>query len=146
MTIRKTLLKALVARIDALPGWTVGLRGTENAVAGPVHAIVVQDGEDKTIANSQSYNATLRVSVVVMVRAEDADETLDDGNAFLYLDRKMSEIENVLHDPDAWGVNPGFTEVRCVGHEVADPSDANELMARVLVRFTYRHDYQDSGL
>jgi hypothetical protein len=143
MTIRATLLKELVSRIDALDDWTAALRGKSNTVASGAHAIVYQDAEDKRFANSNAYQATLRVIVLVTVRVEDADAIIDEGNGYLYLDRRVGEIEAVVHSPDSWGASPLFNDVMVTGHDVMDPERETELMARVFVDFKYRHDYQD---
>lgn len=143
MTIRDTLLTTFVARLDAITDVSAALRTTVNNVPNPVHCIVYPEGEDKSLRSHQQYQCTFRVEVLVVVREEDADATLDGGNAYRYLDRMVGEVEKVLHAPDSWGLDPDYTDMWTTGHVVEDPSDQNELMARVFVQFQYVHDYQD---
>jgi hypothetical protein len=142
-SIRLGIALALQARLAAITGWSAALRGGETTVSGPVVAIVVPTGEEKNLANSNSYDARYRLEVVVVARAENADPVTDGGNGYRYLDRLIVEVERVVHDPDSWGLTPAFTDVQVDGHEVADPTEDNELMARVFLTFRYRHDYQD---
>lgn len=140
---RDTLLTTLVTRIDGISGITAQLRSSRQTVSDAVVAIVYPDSEDKELANSNTYLATYRCGVLIIVREEDADAVTDASNPYRYLDRMVTEVEKVIHTPDAWGVDPDYTDVQITGHEVDDPTDDNEFMARLLVEFKYRHDYQD---
>jgi hypothetical protein len=144
-TIRRTLLTSLVSRLDALNDISAALRGQENVVDAPCKAIVWPDSEEKNLSTSSTYLATFRVEVAVIVREEDADPVADLGNAYLLLDRRVGQVESAIHTPDSWGSNPQFTDVYVSGHQVIDPSESNEFMARVSVVFRYRHDYQNPG-
>jgi hypothetical protein len=55
----------------------------------------------------------------------------------------VTEVEKAIHTPDSWGIDPDYTDVSITGHEVDDPTDDNEFVARVGITFQYRHDYQD---
>lgn len=134
---------ALQQRLAAISGWVAVLRGSETSIQAPIVAIVVPIGEEKNLANSQSYDARWRLEVVLVARAENADPSLDGGNAYRYLDRLVVEVERVVHDPDSWGFSPTFTDVQVDGHEVLDPDENNEVVGRVFMTFRYRHDYQD---
>ena len=143
---RDVFLRACVDRIAGIEGFAATLRGTEAQFSGnAVTAVVFQDGEDKTIATIDQYDATLRVQVLVFVRTEDADAVEDGGNPYRYLDRMVSLVEAVMHTPDSWGISPGVERVEVTGHEVSDPSEDNELHALVYLTFRYRHHYQDTG-
>lgn len=143
-SIRDNILTALVTRLDAITGWTTQLRGSVN-IAGDngVVAIVAFVSEDKRLAASTVYTATMQVEVLITGRAEDADATADDGNPYRYLDRLVVLAEKAIHTPDSWGVTPDFTDVVVTGHEVLDPSESNEVAAVLRLQFTYRHDYQN---
>lgn len=138
-SIRITLQQDLVARLGAIAGWTATHRGRENPVASPVHAIVYPASEDKELATIDTYQCSLRVEVMIVARVENTDATLDAGNPYFYLDRLVAAAESVLHVPDSWGPAPGFADVRVDGHEVADPTEDNELVARLFITFKYRH-------
>ena len=142
-SIRDTLLTTLVTRINAISGITCVLRSRSNTVSDAVMAIVYPDSEDTHLANAYAYNASLRCEVLLIVRAEDADPSLDASNEYRYLDRMLVAVQKVIHTPDSWGVSPAFTDVEMTGHVVEDPSEENEMMARLSITFTYRHNYQD---
>lgn len=141
-SIRMNIALALVTRLAAL-GWNVQLRGTENAGDSPIKAVVFQAGEDKTITTTDQYQATLSITVEIAVRSEDASPSLDASNAYRYLDRVVVLAEKKIHNPDEWGLNPSFTDVRIDGHDVSDPNERNELSALLRLTFKYRHNYQD---
>lgn len=140
---RDTLLTTLVTRLDSIAGISAVLRSDRTNVNAAVVAIVYPDSEDKRLANSNTYDATYRVEVMVVVRQEDADGVTDGGNPYRYLDRMVTLIESAVHTPDSWGIDPDYTDVMVTGHEVQDPSEDNEHAARVFIEFRYRHDYQD---
>ena len=140
---RDTLLTTLVTRVNGIDGVTGQLRNSRQAVTDAVVAIVYPESEDKQLANSNTYDATFRCVVLVIVREEDADAVTDDSNPYRYLDRMVMEVERAVHTPDTWGVDPDYTDVLVTGHEVEDPTDDNEFVARVFIEFRYRHDYQD---
>lgn len=144
-TIRRSLLTSLVSRLDALVDISAALRGQENTVDAACKAIVWPESEDKSLSTSTTYLSTFRVEIAVIVREEDADPATDLGNAYLLLDRRVGQIEAAIHTPDSWGPAPQFTDVFVAGHQVMDPSESNEFMAKVSVVFRYRHDYQDPG-
>ncbi len=142
-SIRDSLLTTLVSRINAISGITGQLRGSYQTLTQPVVGIVVPVGEDKRLANNNTYDANYRCEVMIIVRQEDAQADTDDSNPFRYLDRMITEVEKVVHTPDSWGVSPDYTDVEITGHEVDEPTDENEYVARLFITFTYRHDYQD---
>ena len=143
-SIRDNILNSLVTRLMTIPGWMAQLRGAQN-VGGdvPVLAIVAMINEDKRLAGSDTYLATMQAEVLVQGRTEDADEMLDKGNPYRYLDRLVVEVEKKVHAPDSWGLIPDFTDVVCTGHVVTDPDESNIVAAVVQLTFTYRHHYQD---
>lgn len=140
---RDVLLTTLVTRLDGLSGISATLRNSSQTVTAAVLAIVYPDNEDKRLANSNTYDATYSVEVMVIVREEDADAVTDGGNPYRYLDRMVTKVEQAIHTPDSWGIDPDYTDVQITGHQVEDPTDDNEFVARVFVEFRYRHDYQD---
>lgn len=145
-SIRDNLCNALVARIAAIDTtWDAQLRSTANQTQDgkQVLAIVAMVNEAKQLAGSDAYSATLNVEVLIVGNAEDADATLDAGNPFRYLDRLVADVERVVHAPDAWGVDPDYTDVQVTGHTVLDPSEDNTVAAVLAITFTYRHHYQD---
>lgn len=142
-SIRDTLMNTLVTRINAISGISCALRSRSNTVDSAVTAIVYPDSEDTRLANAYAYDASLRVEVLLIVRAEDASADVDASNEYRYLDRMLVEVQKVVHTPDSWGASPTFTDVEMTGHVVEDPSEDNELMARLSIQFTYRHNYQD---
>jgi hypothetical protein len=150
-SIRYQLLNELVARVDAITDVGCVLRNITNQVDQAVMCIAYPEGEEMQLANTNSYNASFRVEVMVIVRVEDADDTLDgDGtagsaNPYRYIDRMLTEVQKVVHTPDQWGTVPDFTDVAMTGHVVEDPTEANELEARLFIEFSYRHDYQNPG-
>jgi len=142
-SIRDGLLTTLVSRIDNISGVTCSLRSRANTISDAVTCIVYPDSEDTRLANAYAYDATLRCEVLIIVRAENATELTDGGNEYRYLDRMLVEVQKVVHTPDSWGSAPSFTDVEMTGHVMEDPSEENELSARLSVTFTYRHNYQD---
>lgn len=148
-SIRDNILGALVARLDAITGWNGQLRSATNvmepASTEKVLAIVAFLNEDKELSNSQQYAATMQVLVYIVANIEDADPTLDGSNPYRYLDRLVALAESTVHAPDSWGIEPGFTDVQIRGHDVSDPTEANQVTAELRLVFTYRHDYQDPG-
>lgn len=145
-SIRDQILMALVARIDAVSGISAALRADENTVNSPVHVIVYPIGEDKGLDTSQSYNSTFRVEALLLALAGDADATLDGGNPYRYLDRMVTEVEKVIHEPDEWGPAAPVTDVWIAGHDVIDPDEENEVAARISITFKYRHYYKDPSV
>jgi hypothetical protein len=137
-TIRDTIMTALVTRIAAQTGWTAQLRSGSNEAGDGVTATVFMTGEDKKLANIDQYNCTLLVGVEILAQAEDADATIDAGNPYRYLDRLVSQAEQVIHEPDDWGLDPDYTDVQILGHEVRPPSDDVTLAALLRLQFTYR--------
>lgn len=139
-SIRIQLQKELVARLAAIAGWTATHRGRENPAESAVHAIVYPTTEDKKLGTIDLYECTLRVEVLIIARAENTDATIDEGNAFFYLDRLVAQAEAVLHTPDVWGsFQQSTVRVQSDGHDVNDPTEDNELAARLFVTFQYRH-------
>jgi hypothetical protein len=146
-SIRDGILVALVARLATIPGWSAQLRGVENIGNVPILAVVYPISEDKQLATNEDYQCTLNVGVWITIRIEDASLTLDGGNSFRYLDRCVTEAEKKIHDPDAWGLEPGFTDVLINGHDVDEvDGDETALDAFLRLTFKYRHHYQDPAL
>ncbi|MFN3242069.1 MAG: hypothetical protein ACE37K_11200 [Planctomycetota bacterium] len=145
-SIRDRILMELVTRIDAIEGMTGTLRDMRNTRPDGPTAYVHPDGEDKELGTSETYEATFRVEVTLVVSVGDADEVTDGGNAYRYLDRMVTEIEKVVHAPDTAGTVPGFSDVVVAGHEIEGPDDKGELGAFIGLTFSYRHHYQDPGL
>lgn len=141
-SIRDQIQTALVARLATITGWSAQLRGSTNtAPETGVLAVVAFLGEDKQLATSSPplYDASLHLLVWVCVDGHEADAVTDGGNPFRYLDRMVVLAEQKIHAPDAWGVDPDFTDVRVLGHEVSDPTDDLRLFAELRLTFTYRH-------
>ena len=143
-SILDQILLTLVARLAAIPQWDVQLRTGANAADAAVRATVFHISEDKDFANNEFYNCTLRVGVSIIVRMEDADPVLDVGtdgepNPYRYFDRMRVLAEKKIHEPDSWGFDPDFTDVKINGHEVDNPSEKNELEGLMRLTFTYRH-------
>lgn len=143
-SIRQNILDALVTRLAAISGWSAQLRGSPNSIgSAAVAAIVAPVSEDKSITTADQYQATLQVLVWIVCNAEDADGVLDGGNAYRYLDRLVTLAEKAIHDPDEWGLDPAFTDVQIVGHDVSEPTEDNQVAAQLRLQFRYRHSYQD---
>jgi hypothetical protein len=140
-SIRDQILQALVARLAAVSvDWHVQLRAAVNPDdTKKVQVVVWQLGEDKTLATTDQYSASLQVRIYIVGHQEDADANLDAGNAYRYLDRLVVLAEKKIHAPDAWGVDPDFTDVVCNGHDVLDPEQDNQVEALLRLTFTYRH-------
>lgn len=143
-TIRKQITTSLVDRLNTISGWSVQKRGEVNSGRSPVTAIVFVLGTDQEFANSDFYDVTMTVGVEIVGRVQDADDTLDgDGtpgsaNCYDYLDRLVAEAEKVIHAPDSWPDNPGFTRVQVNGHDIADPPEGDEqVKVEALLRLTF---------
>lgn len=153
-SIRWTILQALEQRLATLAGWHPTLR--RDLVQWPadvdVLALIYALGESKTLASSNLYDATLTVGVEITGKVDDADDTLDgDGtagsaNPYSYLDRLVVQAEQLIHTPDAWGLDPAFTDVRVEGHDIAAPEEGQETYqvgALLRLTFQYRHSIED---
>jgi hypothetical protein len=145
-SIRDRILAELVTRIDGIDGVTGTLRDMSNQRPDGPTAFVYPEGEEKELATADTYEATFRVEVALIVSISDADEVVDGGNAYRYLDRMVVEIEKVVHAPDTAGIVPGFSDVVVAGHDVEGPDETGELGAFISLSFSYRHHYQDPGL
>jgi hypothetical protein len=137
-SIRAGIQQALVERLADATGWDVQLRGSENTGTSSTTAVVYQVGENKSIANNEQYTAILELGVLISIRLED-QATGDAGNPYLQLDRAIAAVEQVMHSPDEWGLDPDYTDLRVLGHEVSDPTDDAEPLGWVRLQFTYRH-------
>lgn len=145
-SIRDNILQALVTRLATISGWTVRLRAVENPEGNqPIVATVYPVSEDKAIANSDTYECTLRVGVHIVARIENTSPTTDGGNPFRYLDRLLVLVEKKIHAPDSWGLQPEFTRVEVNGHDidVVDDPDPTSVEAFVRLTFQYRHRFDD---
>lgn len=148
-TIRQQIITEVVERLQAAQTeWSVQRRKVAGNPANEaaVTAVVAFVNEDKAIANSDAYLATLQLLVALTVNVEDADTDpdVDDGDAYLYLDRMVAEVEKAMHTPDEWGPNPLFADIVVLGHDVPDPEgETTVLTANVRLQFRYRHHYQD---
>ena len=153
-SIRWTILQALEQRLATLDKWHATLRRDETAWPPDtdVVALIFALGESKVLAASDLYDATLTVGVEIAARASDADDTLDgDGstgsaNPYSYLDRLVTQAEQLIHTPDSWGLQPAFTDVRVDGHDIATPEageEAHQVYALLRLTFTYRHSIED---
>lgn len=142
-SIRMQLMTALVARLATLPGWSARLRDLDNeSGTGTVQCVVYPIAEDKRLATSDSYIATLQVGIYIEARSEDASDVTDGGNPFRYLDRLVVLAESLVHQPDAWTSAPGFTDVVVNGHELDQAEgDPTSVEAFLRLTFTYRHSY-----
>jgi hypothetical protein len=140
-TIRRNILEALVTRLAAISGWQVSLRTVDNITpSSGVVAVVYPVSEDKQLANSAAYLATLQVGVLITARVDELNAVVDAGNPFLYLDRMVSLAEARIHAPDSWGLAPDFTDVVVNGHEVDEvDGDPTSVHAFLRLTFTYRH-------
>ena len=145
--LRMQLLTNLVARLASNAGWNAQLRGKDSSADAAVRAVVAYDGEDKTIETTLQYHATLQCVVFIIVREDDVDPVLDDGNIYRYLDRMIAVAEKTIHVPDSWGLDvPGYDDVHINGHDVGVPSDSTELTARLSLTFRYRCAFNDPDL
>lgn len=138
-SIRVRIQQALVERLATATGWDVQLRGRENASPALPHAIVYQIAESKDVANNLEYSAVLEIGVLVVIRPE---EEPTETNPYLQLDRAISAVEQVIHSPDSWGLDPDFTDVQILGHEVSEPTEDTEPMGWVRLQFKYRHNIE----
>lgn len=139
-TIRDRIINALVTRLqDGLAGWSVQLRQIVNS--GPLpRALVYYVGEEKDIGSNNAYGCRIDVAIEISAAPEDADDDVDGGNPFAYLSRLVGQAEALIHSPDEWDDHPGFSDVRIVGHDIADTDD-EDLVVFALLRltFTYQH-------
>ena len=153
-SIRWTILQALEQRLATLDRWHPTLR--RDLVQWPANvdvlALIYALGESKTLAASNLYDATLTVGVEIFGKTADADDTLDgDGtagsaNPYSYLDRLVVQAEQLIHTPDAWGLDPAFTDVRVEGHDIFRQEDGQEnyqVSALLRLTFNYRHSIED---
>lgn len=147
MSIRQQILRDFVARLNTISGWAGQLRSDKNdfTTNKQVLAVVAATGERKQLSNSERYDAWLTVEVLVVGHTEDTDPTLDGGNPYAYLDRLVSQVEQAMHLPDTWGVNPAFTDGWVDGHQVQEPAQEAQIVAVVNCTFHYRHHYQDTS-
>jgi hypothetical protein len=146
-TIRYNILRALRDRLGTIAGWSASLRQEVNTGNHPVEAIVVFLGENVEIANTEQVLATMTIAVEITARIDDAADTYA-GDSFAYLDDLVALAEKKINSPDSWGLDPGFTDLRIDGHDVADPPGVDEFTeVSALLRMTvvYRHHYQDPG-
>lgn len=147
-TIRQQIITQVVERLTAAQtDWSVQRRrlgGNETSPDRPVTAVVAFVSEDKVPGTAEHYTATMSLSVQLSVNAEDADATLDEGDAYLYADRMVAAVEKAMHNPDEWGPNPLFTDGFITGHTVTEPDgEATVIHADIRMVFRYRHHYQD---
>lgn len=144
VTIRQSILDALRTRLATIPGWDVQLRAAENTTTGKVLAIITYFGEDKNPndAPTGKYQPTLQVTVQIVCNDEDV-EAGDADNPYRYLDRLVALAEKKIHAPDSWGLDPGFTKVEIVGHNVFDPGSEFSRAAVLRLVFQYRQSLED---
>lgn len=153
-SIRWTILQALEQRLATIGRWHATLRRdvTQWPSGADVLALVFALGETKQLASSDLYDATLTVGVEITGKCSDADDDLDgDGtpgsaNPYGYLDRCVTQAEQLIHSPDTWGLNPAFTDVRVDGHDIAAQADGEEqfqVTALLRLTFNYRHKIED---
>lgn len=142
-SLRDLIAQTLVARLAVLPGWVVqrGRRDMPSTlpVGKTVLAIVYELSESKRPANTEFYACTLRLGVVVRSGIENASLPLDDSNSERYLDRLVTQVEQVVHS-EAWD-DQVIASIE--GHETAPPSEANVVEALVTVSIEYRHNFDD---
>lgn len=149
-SIRRQIVVQLRDRLRTISGWDVQIAGAVHNPAAVVHVDVFYDSEDKSIENSEQYSSRLQVGALIVGRVEDADpdpiaDGGDDGMPVLYIERLVQLAEEKIHAPDAWGVEPGFTDVVVTGHEVGEPDDASLIGAMLNLQFTYRHNAANLG-
>lgn len=143
-TIRNQILSSLVQRLATIPTWVVQRRAEQNSFKKPVTAIVFALGTEQEFANSDYYDVTMTVGVEIAGSITNVDDDLDgdgtpgSGNCYSYLDRLVAAAEKVIHAPDSWPDNPGFSRVTVNGHDVADPPEGDEqTMVQALLRLTF---------
>lgn len=139
---RDQIAEELATRLRANSGWTVD-RGERAGTANvPVLAVVYQIGENKTVASTEHYACTLRLGVLLRSGVERASSTLDGGNAQRYMDRLLTLAEKSVHS-STW---PNEVIVSLEGHEVAPPSETNQIEALLTITFQYRHQFTDPAV
>lgn len=142
--IRDSILDALVARLAAgLPTWTVALRDLNNSGTFPM-AIPYYVAEDKRDGGNNAYDCSIGIAIEISGAPEDADPDEDGGNPFKYLSRLVGQVESLIHTPDEWAGDPGFTDVRIDGHDVAETED-EDLAVSALLRLTFTYQHPLSG-
>lgn len=149
-SLRRQILLQLRERLQTLlPTWDVQLEGASHGEDSRVRATVFYTSESKELANNLFYSSRLMVGVYVEGFVEDADTDPgpagDEGLALLYAERLVSDLEATVHQPDAWGVHPDFTDVLVTGHDLIDPDDSTMVGVVALLEFTFRHDILDPG-
>lgn len=135
-SLRDTIARELVARLDVLPGWVAVLRNAEQETNHAVLAIVAILGETKRPRDTLFYVCNLRLGVLIRGRREDADEDLDDGNPVRYLDRLVVAAERAVHAAP-W---PNEEAPTIVGHTIDASDDPNVLEAQLELVVDYRHN------
>jgi hypothetical protein len=138
-SLREAILDELVTRLDGIgDGWSAAKRGDSNVLNATVSAIVYQTGETK-LTESITFKCTLAVSAEITVNEEDADDTIDGGNVYTYLDRMVADAERAIHGalwPD------GFNAL-VRGHTPAQPDQDTRAAARLDLEVKYEHNIED---
>lgn len=139
-TIRDTIQEQLLARLQALPGWTAARRvpGEGDANRARV-ALLLDAGETALAGDTMTVQKELLLNVAVMVRAEDAPAELG-GNAERYLADEMAKVEAALFTP-AW--LPGGEELRPRSGGVVAEADGNQIKGLIQLAVVYRHNIGD---
>lgn len=138
-SLRDSIAMELVRRLNALPGWTARMRDGEETTNVPILALVAIAGESKRLVNQLFYGCTLSLGVLIEIRKEDADATLDGGNPVRYLDRLVAAAEAVVH-AEPW---PNEEAPTLTGHQIDQPENANMLSAELTLTVAYRHNFDD---
>ena len=150
-SIRDQLVGTWVERLATLPDWT-SRRGTHEMRANvKILAESTWTLDSHTITNNEQYDATMQVATIISVRDEDADPELepdpdDDtkGDPVRYADRMATLAQQQIHNPDTWGPNPPFQDVKSLSVEMVgrDP-DASTTSVMLSLQFTYRFSITD---
>lgn len=142
---RRTLLLAVRTRLRLITDWNVQFDGVPIAATEAVRIGISYTGENRVPANSEAYDCTLDVRLVVAVRNRDALPGAlpdgDEGNPDLYMERVIEQLEAQLNSPDLWESEPLYTDAMVMGHDLLDHGAElrdRETLAMVHLQFTYQ--------
>ena len=139
-SLRDQIAEQLRTRLASISGWTavrIGKPLVRNQL-GVVAGVTIL-GETKEPHSQLLYACVLRLGIEIVVKQEDADATLDDGNPLRLLDRMVAQAEAVVH-ATPW---PNEEIATLTGHVVQQPENQNLFIAQVTLEVPYRHNWDD---